>query len=77
MQPNPGKIFLVLLEGPKVGPLQPNLGKTALIYSVVTIYLGLRPRINIDLKDIMELYCNVNHLFEVGGLTGERRASQV
>ena len=33
--------------------------------------------LHIDLKDIMELYCNVNHLFEVGGLTGERRASQV
>ena len=28
--------------------LPTNLGKTALIYSIVTIYLGLRPRINED-----------------------------
>ena len=39
------KIFLVLQEGPKVGLLQLFSGKTALIYSVVTIYLGLCPRI--------------------------------
>ena len=40
---NLGNIFLVLLEGPKVGLLPRNHGKTALIYSVVTINLGFRP----------------------------------
>ena len=45
LQPNLVKIFLVLEDLPKVGLLQSNIVKTALIYSVVTIYLGLRPRI--------------------------------
>ena len=30
--------------------MQPNLNKTVLIYSVVTIYIGLRPRINLRFK---------------------------
>ena len=40
------KIFIFLEEGPKVGLFLTNVVKTALIYSVVTIYLGLRPRID-------------------------------
>ena len=39
-----------LQEGPKVGLFLQNLVKTALIYFVVTIYLGLRPRIKIKTK---------------------------
>ena len=42
---NLGKILLVLLDLPKLGLLHTNHGKTALFYSIVTIYLGLRPRI--------------------------------
>ena len=39
------KIFLVLTKKvAKLGLLCTNVVKTALIYSVITIYLGLRPR---------------------------------
>ena len=47
---------IVLYNLPKVGLSVQNIGKTALIYSVVTMYLGLRPTIkglkNLQTKSI-------------------------
>ena len=39
------KRFLLLQDLPKLGLLHRNVVKTALFYSIVTLYLGLRPRI--------------------------------